>query len=54
MTYNTEEYDQMIKKALATDGKTPIAKKVISSESEVSQLLLLRFFVVLLTALKSN
>merc|ERR1711872_63137 len=31
--YNTEEYDQMIKKALATDGKTPLPK-AISSESD--------------------
>jgi len=33
VTYNTEEYDQMIKKALAIDGKTPLQKK-ISSESD--------------------
>ena len=36
--YNTEEYDQMIKKALATDGKTPLPKAISSESDDVSQL----------------
>ena len=35
MKYNTEEYDEVMRKAIATDGKTPLPKE-ISSEPEVN------------------
>ena len=46
MKYNTEEYDEVMRKAIATDGKTPLPKE-ISSEPEVNIIIKMRKLILI-------